>query len=62
MPEQGIADPGSLRATGWTDDGLIEVLEAPEARFALGVQWHPEQTLDDLRLFEALIAAAIVKN
>ena len=58
---QGIADPGSLTATGWTDDGLIEVLEAPEARFALGVQWHPEhpgRRNSEMPLFGALIAAA----
>src|SRR5918911_9626 len=29
--------------TGWsTLDGLPEAIEVPEARFALGVQWHPE--------------------
>ena len=58
---QGIADPGSLTATGWTDDGLIEALEAPEARFALGVQWHPEhpgRRNSEMPLFGALIAAA----
>lgn len=58
---QGIADPGSLTATGWTDDGLIEVLEAPEARFTLGVQWHPEhpdRRNAEMPLFRALLAAA----
>lgn len=58
---QGIADPGSLTATGWTDDGLIEALEAPESRFTVGVQWHPEhpdRRILELPLFRALIAAA----
>ena len=58
---QGIADPGTLTPTGWTDDGLIEVLEAPEARFAIGVQWHPEhpgRRTAESPLFRALIAAA----
>lgn len=58
---QGVADPGSLTATGWTDDGLIEVLEEPDARFALGVQWHPEhpdRRTAELPLFRALIGAA----
>jgi putative glutamine amidotransferase len=58
---QGIADPGSLVPTGWTGDGLIEVLEAPESRFTVGVQWHPEHPDRrnlELPLFRALIAAA----
>ena len=58
---QGVADPGALTPTGWTDDGLIEVLEAPEARFAIGVQWHPEhpdRRIAEMPLFRALIAAA----
>ena len=58
---QGIADPGSLVPTGWTRDGLVEVLEAPESRFAVGVQWHPEhpdRRILELPLFRALIAAA----
>ncbi|WP_028060042.1 gamma-glutamyl-gamma-aminobutyrate hydrolase family protein [Candidatus Solirubrobacter pratensis] len=30
-------------ASGWsTLDGLVEAIELPEARWALGVQWHPE--------------------
>ena len=62
---QGIADPGTLTPTGWTDDGLVEVLEAPESRFAIGVQWHPEhpgRRESDLQLFGALIAAASAKS
>ncbi len=61
---QGIASPGTLIPTGWaTDDRLpdgselIEAVEDPQRRFALGVQWHPEDT-PDRRLFEALITAA----
>jgi len=58
---QGVQDPGTLTATGWTDDGLIEVLEAPDARFAVGVQWHPEhpdRRSAELPLFRAFIGAA----
>lgn len=55
---QGIADPGRLTPTGWCpDDGLIEVAEDPGKAFALGVQWHPEDS-DDRRLFLALVEAA----
>jgi len=35
-------------------------VEDPSRLFALGVLWHPEAG-DDLRLFEALVAAAAAK-
>jgi putative glutamine amidotransferase len=55
---QGVADPGKLTATGWCpEDNLIEVVEDPALRFALGVQWHPEDTTDH-RLFAALVGTA----
>jgi putative glutamine amidotransferase len=55
---QGVADIGSLRATGWClDDDLVEVAEDAEHAFVLGVQWHPEDTTDH-RVFEALVIAA----
>ena len=54
---QAVADAGTLTVTGHAEDGTIEVVEDPSARFVLGVQWHPEMA-DDPRLFEALVAAA----
>lgn len=54
---QAVADPGGLTVTGWADDGVIEAVEDPARRFALGVLWHPEAG-EDLRLFEALVAEA----
>ena len=57
---QGLASPGDLSVTGWADDETPEVVEDPSLRFALGVLWHPEAS-DDLRLFEALVAAATAK-
>jgi putative glutamine amidotransferase len=41
---QGIAVLGEgLRVSGWSQlDDLPEAIEAPDLRFALGVQWHPE--------------------
>jgi putative glutamine amidotransferase len=39
---EGLAE--GVEATGWADsDGVIEALEIPDRRFALGVLWHPEQ-------------------
>jgi putative glutamine amidotransferase len=29
-------------ASGWSDDEVIESIELPERRYALGVLWHPE--------------------
>jgi len=40
------------------DDGVVEALEVPGEGFALAVQWHPEESLDDLRLFSAIVDAA----
>lgn len=53
--------PG-LEVTGMSDDGTVEAVELPGRRFVLGVQWHPEVNGEDLRLFEALVAAAIEKK
>lgn len=46
-----------LAPVAWADDGTIEALEDGDKRFALGVQWHPEEG-EDLALFQALVAAA----
>lgn len=39
-------------------DGVIEAVEIPGENFALAVQWHPEERLDDLRLFAAVVQVA----
>lgn len=33
-----------LTATGHSADGVVEVIEAEDARWIVGVQWHPEDT------------------
>jgi putative glutamine amidotransferase len=56
---QGVDRLGDgLRAVGFADDGTVEAVEVVGATFAMGVQWHPEENLDDLRLFIALVEAA----
>jgi putative glutamine amidotransferase len=58
---QGVADPGSLTPAGWSPaDDLLEAAEDPTCSFAIGVQWHPEDTTD-FRLFEALVEAAAAR-
>jgi putative glutamine amidotransferase len=43
------------------EDGVVEGFIYPAARFAMGVQWHPENMVDDehqVRLFKAFASAA----
>jgi putative glutamine amidotransferase len=55
---QGFGRVGQgLREVAWADDGLVEGLEDPARRFALGVLWHPEEG-EDGALFAALVAEA----
>jgi gamma-glutamyl-gamma-aminobutyrate hydrolase PuuD len=51
-----------LEVAGWSDDDIVEAVELPGRRFAVGVQWHPEQDGGDLRLFQALVAAAVIRK
>lgn len=56
---QAIDKVGEALAVSAVDsDGVVEALELPRHAFALAVQWHPEKSLDDLRLFTALVDAA----
>jgi putative glutamine amidotransferase len=60
---QGIDKLGErLIATATAPDGLIEATEIPDNQFAVSVQWHPENLIDDdpamLNLFRGLVQAA----
>ncbi|MGW8800259.1 gamma-glutamyl-gamma-aminobutyrate hydrolase family protein [Streptomyces sp. NPDC055775] len=46
-----------LVASAHAADGTVEAVELPGARWALGVQWHPEMG-DDLRVMQALVTEA----
>jgi anthranilate synthase component 2/putative glutamine amidotransferase len=48
----------TLQVTARAGDGTVEAAEVTGHDFAIGVQWHPEENPDDLRLFTALIDAA----
>jgi putative glutamine amidotransferase len=56
---QAVEEIGEgLEVTGWSAlDDLPEAIEAPERRFALGVQWHPEVD-ETSRLIAALVDEA----
>jgi putative glutamine amidotransferase len=54
---QAVAAVGArLRVSSKSPDGIIEALERPDLRFAIAVQWHPEDMLEKFplqrRLFE----------
>jgi len=51
---------GGVVVSGVAGDGVIEAIEVPGKRFALGVQWHPEFGLSDAdhALFAGLVGAA----
>jgi len=58
---QAVSDPGpELRVTARADDGVVEGVELPGARFCVGVQWHPESQADPPSdaLFRAFIDSA----
>jgi putative glutamine amidotransferase len=52
----------SLRAAGYAEDGVVEVLEIPAHPFGLGVQWHPEELFAEQeearKIFGAFIHAS----
>ena len=50
-----------LVATATAPDGVVEAIESPDARFCLGIQWHPEnfwRTGEFNSLFDAFVTAA----
>jgi len=58
---QAVSDePGGVKINARAPDGVIEGCEAPDMRFCLGVQWHPEFeiTAADVRIFAAFVEAA----
>jgi len=57
---QAVAEPGAgMRVSARAPDGVVEAIEAPGERFAIGVQWHPEEleATGGPELFGALVRA-----
>jgi putative glutamine amidotransferase len=49
-------------ASGWSvEDGVVEAIELPERRFALGVLWHPEED-EASRVLHALVDQARTRS
>ncbi|WP_460723056.1 gamma-glutamyl-gamma-aminobutyrate hydrolase family protein [Microbacterium aureliae] len=56
---QGIDRLGDgLVAVAHTDDGLVQAFESTGESYLVGVQWHPEENIEDKRLFAGLVAQA----
>ncbi len=47
-----------VRAVAWSADDLVEAIELVGPALAIGVQWHPEERPEDLRLLQLLVAEA----
>jgi putative glutamine amidotransferase len=62
MHHQAVSEPApSSRVVARAPDGVVEAIEVPGARFALGVQWHPEclgQADRSFRIVRAFVASA----
>lgn len=54
--------PDGVVVSARAPDGVVEAIELPDRRFAIGVQWHPEFFVGagdpNARLFEHLVGAA----
>ena len=58
LHSQGVDRPAPrLRVEAVAPDGQIEAVSLPEARFVVGVQWHPEHKALENPLSTALFAA-----
>jgi len=51
-----VAAPLQVTARGF--DGVVQAVELTDRPFGLAVQWHPEENLEDLAIFEALVQAS----
>ena len=58
---QAVKDVGDgVVVNAYAPDGVVEGIECPRYTFCVGVQWHPEFSIDpaDTRIFDALVSAA----
>ncbi len=51
----------TLDKVGYAKDGVLEVVEDPDKRFFLGVQWHPEDMITYDKVANLLLEAFIEK-
>lgn len=57
--KQHVLTSTKFKVVGFSDDGVVEVIENSNASFQVGVQWHPERMIDydedSIRLFKAFL-------
>lgn len=41
-----VTETGEFSIVGYSNDGVIEAIEHKNKKFAIGVQWHPENLMD----------------
>jgi putative glutamine amidotransferase len=51
----------ALRATAHAPDGVIEAAETTDDWWVLGVQWHPEELIDDAKPWDRALFAAFAE-
>ena len=53
----------NLKASAYSKDGIIEAIEKEDAKFVVGIQWHPELLVDNcdkmLNLFKTFVNKCI---
>ena len=62
---QSIEDPGRLSIVATANDGVIEAIQDHSKKWYVGVQWHPERTLDSTlgqSIFDSFVSATSRKT
>lgn len=63
LHHQAVRDiPTPLVATAWAEDGVVEGVEIPDARFFIGVQWHPEELIVRSEAMRRLFRTFVVSS
>jgi len=59
---QFCAEPGkNFKASAWAENKIVEVIESPIYRFALGLQFHPEKMFNEYPIFIKIFKAFVDK-
>jgi len=60
---QFCAEPGkNFKASAWAENKIVEVIESPIYRFALGLQFHPEKMFNEYPIFIKIFEAFLEKS
>ena len=60
---QFCVKPGkNFKASAWAENKIVEAIESPIYRFALGLQFHPEKMFNEYPIFIKIFAAFLEKS